>query len=44
MAKFKLARGKKKSAPSRGAVPCVILLLSAMALVAVLFYAFVRQG
>jgi len=38
MAKFKPARGKKKEAPTRGAVPCLILLISGMALVLLLLY------
>jgi hypothetical protein len=39
MAKFKPVRVKsKKSAPPKGGLPCVILLLSGFALLALLFY------
>jgi len=39
MAKFKPARGrKKKGTRPQGAVPCVIFLISAMALVLLLLY------
>jgi hypothetical protein len=39
MGKFKLVRGKTKSASSnKGALPCLILILSGMALIGVLFY------
>jgi hypothetical protein len=41
MAKFKLAGSKKKgkSAKARGAFPCIFFMLSAMALLMLLFYA-----
>lgn len=45
MAKFKPARDKKKKkAPSglRGAIPCIVFLLSAMALLMLLFYAILK--
>jgi hypothetical protein len=45
MAKFKLARkGKTKEAPSRGAIPCLILLVSGIALLSLLFYAILRSA
>ncbi len=40
MAKFKPAKGKRSAAApkARGAVPCIVFLLSAMALLLLLFY------
>lgn len=39
MPKFKPARGKpKQTASAKGAIPCVILILAGMALLAILFY------
>jgi len=43
MVKFKPAKPKKKTPGGlRGAIPCLVLLLSAMALLMVLFYAILR--
>ncbi len=40
MAKYKLAGSKKKEtpAPTRGLVPCAIIIIALLALVSVLFY------
>ena len=45
MAKFKLAGSRKKSkgAKARGAIPCAIFLISAMALLALLFYSMLKK-
>lgn len=45
MAKFKPARGKK-AAPkkARGAIPCIIVLISGMALLILLFYAILKPS
>ena len=45
MAKFKLAGARKKSkgTKARGAIPCVIFLISAMALLALLFYSMLKK-
>jgi hypothetical protein len=43
MAKFKAARpGKKKPSQSRGALPCIVFLISGMALLMLLFYSILR--
>ncbi len=46
MVKFKPAKTKKKSTPSglRSAIPCLVFLLSAMALLLLLFYAILRAS
>jgi hypothetical protein len=44
MAKFKLAKARKKAAPARGAVPCIILLISGMALLSLLFWGILKSG
>ena len=44
MAKFKPARSVKKTPKSMGWIPCLILLLSGMALVSLLFWALLRSG
>jgi hypothetical protein len=44
MGKFKPARAKKKGASSRGAVPCLILLVSGIALISLLFYAILKSA
>lgn len=40
MAKFKKAGGKKKEAPAptRGLIPCSILIIAILALISLLFY------
>lgn len=39
MAKFKPAKGKRAAAPkARGAVPCIVFLVSGMSLLLLLFY------
>jgi hypothetical protein len=40
MAKFRAAasRKKRKAADARGAIPCIVVLVSAMALLMLLFY------
>lgn len=45
MAKFKLAGARKKSKGSKakGAIPCVIFLISGMALLALLFYSILKK-
>jgi hypothetical protein len=46
MAKYKAARGNKdrsKSSP-RSAVPCLVLIVSVMALVILLFYLVLQSG
>jgi hypothetical protein len=44
MAKFRAAssRKKRKVPKSRGAIPCVLFLVSAMALLMLLFYAILK--
>jgi hypothetical protein len=43
MAKFKPARsGKKKTSEVRGAIPCIVFLISGMALLILLFYSILR--
>lgn len=44
MVKFKPAKQQKKKTPSglRSAIPCLVFLLSAMALLMILFYAILR--
>ena len=43
MAKFKPARtGKKKATSARGAIPCIVFLISGMALLILLFYSILR--
>lgn len=46
MVKFKPAREKKKKTPSglRSGIPCLILMISAMALLMLLFYAILRPA
>lgn len=47
MAKFKPAKGGKKDkapAPTRGVVPCLIVVIGAMVLVFLLFRAMVSSG
>jgi hypothetical protein len=44
MARFKPAKAKKKAPPSRGAIPCIILLISGMALLSLLFWAILKSG
>ena len=45
MAKFKPARGKKAPRPkARGAIPCIIFLISGMALLILLFYAILKPS
>ncbi len=44
MKKFKLARGKKKASGMRGAIPCIVFLVSAMALLMLLFYSILKSG
>ena len=44
MAKFKPAKGKAQPASARGAIPCLILIVSGMLLVALLFYMFLRSN
>ena len=43
MGKYKAAKGKKKKESSRGAVPCLILLILGISLFSLLFYAVVRS-
>lgn len=38
MAKFRPARGRRRDAPIRGGMPCLILMISGMILVALLLY------
>jgi len=38
MAKFKTAKGKPKQRPTKGLVPCLLLIISGIALVSMLFY------
>lgn len=45
MAKLKPAKGgKKKKSSIAGAIPCLILILSGMALLSLLFYAILRSA
>jgi hypothetical protein len=45
MAKFKAARGKDaRKAPSRGAIPCVILILAGIVLLGMLFYSILKSS
>ncbi len=38
MGKYKAAKGKKKKESSRGAIPCLILLITGISLFSLLFY------
>lgn len=38
MGKFKLAKRNAKAPPARGAVPCILVLVSGMVLLLLLFY------
>jgi len=44
MVRYKPAKAEKKKAPSglRSAIPCLVFMVSAMALLMVLFYAILR--
>jgi multisubunit Na+/H+ antiporter MnhB subunit len=45
MAKFRPFKGKRKSAPApRGAVPCVVLVIGAMALVMFLLFLVMKNA
>ncbi len=44
MAKFRPARGKRKQPGMRGAIPCIVFLLSGMALLMLLFYSILRSS
>lgn len=44
MAKFRALKGKAKKAPMTGAIPCLVLILSGMALVMLLWYAIVKSA
>ena len=44
MVKLKPAKGKSKEKSARGAIPCLILLLSGMALITLLFYAILKSS
>lgn len=44
MAKFKPVRKKEAKTPARGAIPCVILVLSGMALLMLLFFAMLKSS
>jgi hypothetical protein len=45
MAKFKsAARSKPKISPTRGLIPCLILVLAGIALFSVFFYAMLKSG
>ena len=43
MAKFKPARGKQAPPSARGAIPCAILIVTGMLLVALLFYSVLKS-
>jgi hypothetical protein len=44
MAKYRLAKSRKQARPSaRGAVPCIILIITGMALLFFLFYAILKS-
>lgn len=43
MGKYKAAKGKRKKESSRGAIPCLILLILGISLFSLLFYAVVRS-
>ena len=46
MAKFKSPRGKKSNimADAKGAIPCLVVILSIFGLIMVLFYAVLKSG
>ena len=44
MAKFKPAGGKKKKESSRGAIPCLLALVSGIVLITMLFYAILKSA
>jgi len=44
MAKFKPARGKRKATSSRGAIPCLIVLISGAVLLTMLFYSILKSA
>jgi hypothetical protein len=44
MAKFRLARAKKKNTgPAKSGVPCIILMVAGMVLMLLLFYAVMKS-
>jgi hypothetical protein len=44
MAKLKPAKGKKKKSSIAGAIPCLLLILSGIALMSLLFYAILKSA
>ncbi len=44
MAKFKAANRKPKVSPTRGLVPCLLLIVAGIALFSLFFYAMLRSG
>jgi len=44
MAKFRPAGTRKKARKAQGLIPCLILLISGMALLSLLFWALLRSG
>ena len=46
MAKFKPASGKRRGTPAvpQGAIPCLFLVIAALALFGLLFYLFIRNA
>jgi hypothetical protein len=44
MAKFKAAKRKPKVSPTRGLIPCLLLILGGIALFSLFFYAMLKSG
>lgn len=44
MAKFKSAHRKPKVSPTRGLVPCLLLIVGGIALFSLFFYAMLKSG
>jgi hypothetical protein len=44
MAKYKLAKGKRKTPPTRGLAPCLILIVSGVVLMSLFFYFMLKSA
>jgi hypothetical protein len=44
MGKFKPAKGKAKPAPTRGLVPCLIVIVSGIVLMSLFFYLMLKSA
>lgn len=44
MAKFKTAKRKPKVSPTRGVIPCLLLVVSGIVLMSLFFYGMLKSG